>query len=206
MTLVFSPQRPSKSVALPTHVLEDAMPLMTSANVRSMRSRTRRIFNAALGIAAMILAMGVVEARASSETLTETESRNKATVETAFQAWAAGTGGPFDLLADDARWTIEGYSLASKTYSSREELMREVIRPFNARMKEPLKPSIRRVYADGDGVVVFFDARGMARDGQPYVNTYAWFLDMRHDRIVRVSAFFDSIVFNDLWTRVSPGP
>jgi len=135
---------------------------------------------------------------------TETERRNKAAVEAGFEAWASGTGSPYDLLADDARWTIEGYSLASKTYPSREAFLREVIRPFNARMKAPLKPVIRNVYADGDTVIVFFDARGIARDGKPYVNTYAWFLDMRDDRIVRASAFFDSVAFNEFWMRVTP--
>lgn len=178
------------------------MSILASATVRSPTSVARRILNAALGIAATILALGGLEARAAPQTLTETERRNKAAVEAGFEAWAAGTGSPYDLLADDARWTIEGYSLASKTYPSREAFLREVIRPFNARLKAPLKPVIRNVYADGDTVIVFFDARGIARDGN--VNTYAWFLDMRDDRIVRASAFFDSVAFNDFWTRVTP--
>ena len=108
------------------------------------------------------------------------------------------------LLADDARWTIEGNSVASKTYPTKEDFMREVIRPFNARMQSPLKPVIRNLYADHDTVVVFFDARGIARDGQPYANTYAWFLDMQAGRIIRAFAFFDAIEFNDLWGRVKP--
>ncbi|MGR9168569.1 nuclear transport factor 2 family protein [Rhizobium sp. KDH_Rht_773_N] len=180
------------------------MSMTASATVRSPASLGRRIFHAALGIAAAILALGGLETRAAAQALTETERRNKAAVEAGFEAWANGTGSPYDLLADDARWTIEGYSLASKTYPSREAFLREVIRPFNARMKAPLKPAIRNVYADGDTVIVFFDARGIARDGKPYVNTYAWFLDMRDDRIVRASAFFDSVAFNDFWTRVTP--
>ncbi|WP_312165618.1 nuclear transport factor 2 family protein [Phenylobacterium sp.] len=176
----------------------------TSPSVRSPAFPARRILNAVLGAAAAILALGGLEARASPQARTEIERRNVATVEAGFAAWAAGTGSPYDLLADDVRWTIEGYSLASKTYPSREAFMREVIRPFNARMKAPLKPVIRSVYADGDTVIVFFDARGVARDGKPYINTYAWFLDLRDDRIVRASAFFDSIAFNELWTRVTP--
>jgi ketosteroid isomerase-like protein len=51
----------------------------------------------------------------------------------------------------------------------------EVIRPFNARMSVGLKPAIRSIYAEGDTVIVLFDARGTARDGKPYENTYAWF-------------------------------
>lgn len=82
--------------------------------------------------------------------------------------------------------------------------MTEVIRPFNARMTVPLKPAIRRIYADGDTVVIFFDARATARDGQPYTNTYAWFLEMRAGKIIKASAFFDAIEFNDLWSRIAP--
>ncbi len=180
------------------------MSATATATIGSLKSRTRSIFNAALGVAATMLALAGIAPPASAEALTETERRNKATVEAGFEAWRSGTGSPYDLLADDVRWTIEGYSLASKTYPSREAFMSEVIRPFNARMREPLKPSIRNVYAEGDTVIVFFDARGIARDGVPYANTYAWFLDLRNDRIVRASAFFDSVAFNEFWTRVTP--
>lgn len=136
----------------------------------------------------------------------DTGDANKAIIQRAFDAWAAGTGGPYDLLADDATWTITGNSLASKTYPSREAFMSEVIRPFNARMSAGLKPSIRKIYAEGDTVVVFFDASGTARDGKPYANTYAWFLDLKDGKIGKAHAFFDSIAFNDFWTRVEPVP
>jgi hypothetical protein len=93
---------------------------------------------------------------------------------------------------------------AAKTYRNREAFLSEVIRPFNARMRVGLKPAIRATYADGDTVVVLFDARGTARDGVPYANTYAWFVELREGRIVNATAFFDSIEFNAFWRRVSP--
>ena len=132
------------------------------------------------------------------------ETRNKAAVKAGFDAWANGTGSPYDLLADAASWTILGRSVASKTYPSREAFLSEVIRPFNARMKGGLKPTIRNIYADGNTVIVFFDARGTARDGKPYQNTYTWILEMTEGKIVKAFAFFDSIEFNDFWARVSP--
>ena len=140
----------------------------------------------------------------SQTTHTDEESRNKATVEQSFKAWKDGTGSPFDLLAENATWTIVGRSVASKTYNSREDFMREVIRPFNARMSVGLKPDVRNVYSDGDTVIVFFDARGTARDGQPYENTYAWFLTMREDKVIKAVAFFDTLEFNEFWKRVTP--
>jgi ketosteroid isomerase-like protein len=132
----------------------------------------------------------------------DAQATNKTIIQRAFDAWAAGIGSPYDLLADDVKWTITGNSLASKTYGSREAFIGEVIRPFNGRMSVGLKPTIRRMYADGDTVIVFFDASGTAKDGVPYANTYAWFLQLRDGKIIDASALFDSIAFNELWRRV----
>jgi ketosteroid isomerase-like protein len=138
-----------------------------------------------------------------AQTKDEIETRNKAIVQGGFDAWKAGTGSPYDLLAENASWTIVGRSAASKTYPSKEAFISEVIRPFNARMKVGLKPTIRNIYAEGDTVIVFFNASGTARDGKPYANTYAWFLDLRGGKIVKAFAFFDSVVFNEFWQRIA---
>lgn len=139
---------------------------------------------------------------ASAQPYDETESRNLDTVRAGFDRWAGGTGSPYEVLADDATWEIVGNSAASRVYTSKEDFMSNVIRPFNARMATPLRPTIRDIYADGDTVIVFFDAEGTARDGVPYRNTYSWFLTLSDGRIVKGVAFFDSIAFNDLWQRV----
>ncbi len=132
----------------------------------------------------------------------EVEARNLATVQAGFDAWSAGTGSPYDALADNATWEIIGNSAASRVYSGKEDFLANVIRPFNARMTQRLTPTIRDIYADGDTVIVFFDAEGTARDGVPYRNTYAWFLTLSDGQIVKASAFFDAIAFDDLWHRV----
>jgi uncharacterized protein len=129
---------------------------------------------------------------------------NKALIQGAFDKWQSGTGGPFELLADNARWTIVGSSPVSKTYENKEQFLAEVIRPFNARMAEPLKPTLRGLHADGDTVVVHFDAASRCHDGLPYRNTYAWFMLVRAGRVVSVTAFFDTRLFDDMWTRVAP--
>ena len=116
----------------------------------------------------------------------------------------AGEGGVFDLLAPDARWTIVGNSVMSGTYHSREEFLSSVIRPFNARMSTALVPVVHALYADGDTVIVYFDASATARDGSPYTNTYTWYLHMKDGAVMEAIAFFDSIAFNDFWARVQP--
>lgn len=134
------------------------------------------------------------------------QSDNKRLVREAFDRWSAGTGGPFELLTDDASWTITGSSPVSKTYASKEDFMAGVIRPFNARMTQPLKPTVRGLHADGDTVVVLFDGASECVDGQPYRNTYAWFIRMEDGRAVEVTAFFDTRLFDEMWERVAPRP
>ena len=141
---------------------------------------------------------------ARNDSPAESQGGRKATVVAAFERWRTGSGGPFELLSDDAEWTIVGSSPASKTYQDKRQFMTEVIGPFNARMSAPLKPTIREVHAEGDTVVVLFDAEAVATDGMPYRNTYAWFMRFEGGHVTRVTAFFDTRLFDDLWTRVQP--
>lgn len=87
-------------------------------------------------------------AQAGRQTAVGDAERNRALVASGMKAWADGTGSPYDLLAEDPRWTITGNSLASKTYPSKEAFMSEVIRPFNARIRDRLIPSVHRLYAE----------------------------------------------------------
>ena len=134
----------------------------------------------------------------------ETEASNRQIVQAAFDAWKAGTGSVFDLLADDAKWAIVGNSPVSRVFGSRKEFLDEAVTPFNARLASRLVPTVRAIYADGDVVIVLWDGAGTARDGQPYQNSYAWFLQMRDGRIASAIAFFDTTEFNDLWGRITP--
>jgi hypothetical protein len=51
--------------------------------------------------------------------------------------------------------------------------------------------------------------RGIANDGQPYENSYAWVMKLADGKVIDGTAFYDSISFNDLWAprpaRVRPG-
>jgi hypothetical protein len=65
---------------------------------------------------------------------------NVALVRAAFEAWTAGTGSPFELLAENVSWRIIGGTAVSKTYATRDAFNREVTQPFNSRMSSPLLP------------------------------------------------------------------
>ena len=137
---------------------------------------------------------------------TETES-NRESIRRAFQAWQDGTGAIADIFDPDLVWRIEGHSLASREYTSSQEFIDEVLAPFGARFAagERFRPShVRSIHADGDTVIVVWDGHGVANDGQPYENSYAWIMRLRDGKVVDGTAFYDSISFNDLWTRIRP--
>src|ERR1700704_7190850 len=92
------------------------------------------------------------------------EDSNKALVQASFDRWKSGTGGPFELLAADAEWTIVGSSPLAKTYYSKTEFIDEVIDPFNARMSKPLVPTVRGIFAAGDMVFILFEAEARVRE------------------------------------------
>jgi hypothetical protein len=111
------------------------------------------------------------------------------------------------VFAPDMVWRIEGRSLASKEYHETQQFIDEVLTPFGARFpaSTPFRPvTIRSVHADGDTVVVVWDGRGIANDGLPYQNSYAWIMQMRDGQVVDGTAFYDSVSFDELWTRVEP--
>jgi ketosteroid isomerase-like protein len=140
-------------------------------------------------------------------TVTDATETNRAIIRQAFEAWQDGAGVIADVFADDMVWRIEGHSLASREYGSKREFIDEVLAPFGARFSagEAFRPvRIRSVLSDGDTVTVIWDGRGVANDGKPYENTYAWIMDMRDGKVIDGTAFYDSISFNDLWTRVVP--
>lgn len=79
--------------------------------------------------------------------------------------------------------------------------MREVIRPFNARMQSSLKPAIRNLYADGHTALP-----SSTREAWPMTASIMSTLTPGFstcEMAIRAPAFFDAIEFNDLWTHVT---
>jgi uncharacterized protein len=133
---------------------------------------------------------------------------NRTLMTATFEAWRDGAE-PFPYTwASDMVWRLEGRSIASREYASKGEYIEEFVKPFGARFRpsDRFRPTrIRAVHADGDTVVVLWDGRGIATDGRPYENTYAFFMRMHDGKVVDVTALTDSIALDDLLERVQPG-
>lgn len=124
------------------------------------------------------------------------EPANRALIERAFAQWARGEADVFDLLTDDVVWHITGQDPAvATTYRSREALLAGAARPLAARLTAPLTPAVRRIWSDGDDVLVHWDGSAPLADGSTYRNTYLWIMTVRGDRVTRVTAFLDNAAF-----------
>ncbi len=129
--------------------------------------------------------------------------RNKLSVAQAFDRWAAGGTSFFeDVLAPDALWVIEGSGPSAGTYRGRDAFLERAVRPFAGRLTEPVRPTMRRVWADGDHVIVHWEGDGVARDLKPYKNRYAWIFRMQDGKAVEVNAFLDLPAYDDVLRRV----
>jgi uncharacterized protein len=130
---------------------------------------------------------------------------NRETIRRAFDAWQQGSAPITEVFAPHMVWRIEGHSLASREYGNRQAFIDEVLTPFGARFArgEAFRPSsVRSIIADGDTVIVIWDGRGVANDGKTYENSYAWIMRLEEGQVVDGTAFYDTISFNDLWTRI----
>jgi uncharacterized protein len=57
---------------------------------------------------------------------------NRETIRGAFEAWKNGTASITDVFAPEMVWRIEGHSVASKRYESKQQFIDEVLAPFGA--------------------------------------------------------------------------
>lgn len=137
-------------------------------------------------------------------TASRTEA-NRAFIADAFDKWTRGEGDVFSLLADDVVWHITGNDPAvSQTHRSRQALMKAAAVPLRERLAAPLKPEVKRIWADGDDVIVHWDGRAPFPDGSQYHNTYLWIMTVRDRRIVAVTAFLDIATFKAALARPHP--
>jgi len=131
-------------------------------------------------------------AQGAGNTASSVEERNRKVIAGAFERWASGDGDVFGLLTDDARWQIIGSdSEIAQTYHSREALLAGAARPLAARLTTPLKPSVRKIWTDGEDVLVHWDGSAKLVNGSTYSNSYLWIMTVKNDRVVAVTAFLD---------------
>jgi ketosteroid isomerase-like protein len=169
----------------------------------TLRSRLARLV---LTAAAVLPLTAVADPAAAVATAADETERNRQAVTAAFDRWAAGGGNFFaEMLSPDVVWTITGSSPSAGTYRGLDDFRARAVLPFTSRLRTPIRPTARTVWADGDHVIVHWSGEAVAADGLPYRNRYAWILRMRGGQAVEVTAFLDLAPYDDVLRRV-PAP
>ena len=162
-----------------------------------------------IGMASVACAPIEATARGHAAESQDTATRaahNNQMVTAAFDRWAAGGSGFFtEMLSPDVVWTIEGSGLSAGTYRGRDDFNARAVRPFVSRLRTPVRPVSKRIWAEGDHVIINWVGEAIARDGKPYRNHYVWIFRMQGDKAVEVNAFLDLAPYEDVIRRI-PAP
>ncbi len=149
--------------------------------------------------ACLTLTLGLSANAAEDSAMEET---NRQIVSDAFAGWEAGKANVFDLLDNDVVWTITGFNpVVSGIYHGKEDLLSRTVEPFSDRMSEGLSPTVHRVWADGEDVIIHFDGEGRTAAGDVYRNSYLWIFKMDDGVVTEVTAFLDTAAFAALLSR-----
>jgi uncharacterized protein len=154
-----------------------------------------------LGFAPVLdVSAGMAEAMVPQESVAE---RNRRIIVAAFDKWAAGGTTFFaDVLTPNVVWTIEGSGPSAGSFNGRKLFIEQAVRPFVSRLSSPVRPVAKKIWADGDHVIVNWEGEGVARDGAPYRNSYVWILRMQAEKAVEVTAFLDLTPYDDVLRRI----
>lgn len=123
-----------------------------------------------------------------------TASTEMSLVQQSFANWQKGESSPFELLADDVRWTIMGSGQYAKSYD-KQTFMKDIVYPFNTLLAKPLKPEPPELYQREKTVIAVFSANSQLLTGEPYFNNYVWIMEFQNDKIIEVSAYLDLVKF-----------
>jgi ketosteroid isomerase-like protein len=125
---------------------------------------------------------------------------NKHLIQNAFAAWANGDNMAFfNLLADDATWTVLGNCPISGTYVGRQRLIEDALKPQRAKLAGPPIPTVVNLIAECDTVVIQWVGKGVTQRGVPYNNHYCYVVQMENGRIRRGTAYLDTELVRSIW-------
>jgi uncharacterized protein len=124
--------------------------------------------------------------------MTTTES-NRQLIAGIFAELAQNNPRPFaDALADDVRWTTPGHSVWSRSFTSKQAVLNELLGPVRAQLVERVRLTVQRILADGDHVVVEAKGQATTRAGKAYNNEYCFLYRLAGGKIVEVTEYLDT--------------
>jgi uncharacterized protein len=120
-------------------------------------------------------------------------AENKQLLQNIFSELSKGNGNPFvESLADDICWTIIGSTKFSRTYSGKQAVLNELLRPLFAQFADQYTNTAHRFIAEDDYVVVECRGRVTTKSGAPYNNTYCWICRVAEGKLQELTEYLDT--------------
>lgn len=141
-------------------------------------------------------AMSCTSKAQESDQSSRTEALNLVLVQ--FDKWKNNEASFFDLLADEAVWTVSGNSPVSGTYFNKKDFMEQAVKPILGKLKTPLKPELVSLSTDEKFVWLHFKASAKTVSNGIYENNYIWKMEVKDNKIVSCVAFLDTYALTDL--------
>jgi uncharacterized protein len=97
-------------------------------------------------------------------------------------------------LADDATWTVTGQYSWSRTFTGKEQILKDLHGHVRALLVNPARTVARRFIADGDHVVVEAKGDNLTKTGQRYDNDYCLVFRLADGKIREIREYCDSVL------------
>lgn len=118
---------------------------------------------------------------------------NKEMMTAIYAEAAKGNGRPYvEALADDVTFRAIGSNSWSVNIAGKDELIREVYARVRERLDGPIRTIPKRIFADGDFVVIQAKGDNTMKDGRRYANDYCIVHRLREGKIVEIEEYLDT--------------
>jgi ketosteroid isomerase-like protein len=97
-------------------------------------------------------------------------------------------------LADDATWTVTGQYSWSRTFTGKEQIMKDLHGHVRSLLVNPTRTLAHRFIADGDHVVVEAKGDNLTKTGQRYDNDYCLVFRLEGGKIREIREYCDSVL------------
>jgi uncharacterized protein len=117
------------------------------------------------------------------------------------RTWTAfGTGdikGAFANMDDNVSWLIPGNLPGVSGLKKGKDEILKFMSGVGGVFPEGIKSEFRRVYCDGDTVIVELTNRGKASNGKQYENEYCFVFELENGKVRRIREYLDTQKFVD---------
>ena len=101
-----------------------------------------------------------------------------------------------NYFADKFDWTIKGSSVLSGVYDDKERFFSQVINRLSNVVADDWKMHLLGTYIDGDVMIIEMRGEVKAKSGSDYNNDYCWIFHFNHDKVAKLTAYYDSLLVN----------